>query len=437
MVRDSKIVIVKGLAAGIAIILLAGYTFITMNKADAVSWTSPSAKLEHYVRESDRIVTGMVTDKEILGDTEYVWISVYQWLKNEVTNSPQIILDLDRSQSAANLELDVGEEVLLPLVDVDVINGHFALYYPYFDFPSKFPISLTNEVIIMVEKSMETKTREQKEEEELQRLLNESGSENCSIMEIEWTPGGRNDKFFYCSYEDEEMRFYVPISVTLANIKQQLLEHVSDQHFDEHFDLRRAWDEAVVNGHAVPVGQMMEFEYILGNFTFSYYVRVSLGSEQGDNNLLYISYSPPKEIMHSAISDKNQIDETIYNSSCLQAGTPYVLYDGAATTHIDRGFSPMINGRGPPDVMDRYGNQIRDAEKRFQIWFDTGEIQCTSDVKQEDEIDRTVGRQNQVVLMDASEYVTPNSSEQQLSMIIGVGAAIAGVIAFIALRKRK
>ncbi|MGH9877884.1 MAG: hypothetical protein ACRD5H_09615, partial [Nitrososphaerales archaeon] len=246
------------------------YDPATMDTADAVSWTSPSAKLEHYVEESDRIVIGMVTDKETIGNTEYVWISVYQWLKNEATNAGQIILDLEISQSARQLELEIGEEVLLTLVDIDVVNGHFGLYYPYFDFPSKFPVSLKDEILSIVEKSSESKTRQQREEEELQRLLNQSGSENCSIMEIEWSDGGRNDKFFYCTYENEDERFYVPISVTLSHVKQELLKHVSDQYFDEHFDLRRAWDEAVVNGKAEPVGQMMEFEYSLGNFTFFY-----------------------------------------------------------------------------------------------------------------------------------------------------------------------
>lgn len=430
--------------------MFAVYDLATMNTADAVSWTSPSAKLEHYVGESDRIVTGMVTDKETIGDTEYVWISVYQWLKNEVTNAGQIILDLDRSQSARRLELDIGEEVLLTLVDVDVVNGHFGLYYPYFDFPSTFPISLKDEVLSIVEKLSENKTREQEEEEELQRLLNQSGSENCSIMQIEWTNGGRNDEFFYCTYENEDERFYVPISVTLSHVKDELLKHVSDQYFDEHFNLRRAWDEAIVNGKAEPSGQMMEFEYILGNFTFIYSAHVSLGFEEDDRNLLYLSYSPPREITNSPIRDMNQIDEIIYNSSssCLKPGTPYIPYDAAAVSRVDGGFSPVIGGRGPPDVFDRNGNQVREAEKRFQIWFDTGEILCTSNVKQEDEIDKTIGRQNQIVLMDASEYVkasesmplpfvTADSGEQQFPMIIGIGAGIAGVIAFIVLRKRK
>lgn len=37
-----------------------------MNTAAAVSWTSESVRLAHYVENSDRVVTGMVTDKEIL-----------------------------------------------------------------------------------------------------------------------------------------------------------------------------------------------------------------------------------------------------------------------------------------------------------------------------------------------------------------------------------
>lgn len=417
--------------------MLAFYDLANMNTAHAVTWTSPSARLEHYVEESDRIIIGMVTDKEILGNTEYVWISVYQWLKNEVTNAGQIILNLkgSASNSTKELELVVGEEVLLMLVDIDVVNGHFGLYHPYFDEPSKFPITMKDEVLSIVEKSSENKPREQKEEEELQLLLNQSGSENCGIMEIQWTIGGMGDKFFYCTYEDETERFYVPISVTLTHVKQELLKHVSDRYFDEHFNLRRAWDEAVVNGKSEPAAQMLEFEYSLGNFTFSYYVHVSLGYEEGDNNLLYMSYVPPREITQSAIHERNQIDAVIYESSCLERGTPYVLYDPVALSRVDSGFSPLIGGRGPPDVFDRHGNQVRDAEKRFQIWLETGEIQCTSNVKQEDDIDKTVGRQDRIVLTDASDYVRGTDSKQQFPLIVGLGVAVAGAIAFFTLRK--
>jgi hypothetical protein len=80
-------------------------------------------------------------------------------------------------------------------------------------------------------------------------------------------------------------------------------------------------------------------------------------------------------------------------------------------------FSPVIGGRGPPDLYDRYGNQIRAAEMRFQIWFDTGEIKCTSNVNQEEEIDKTVGRQKQIVLMDSSNYVKGSSDSKPTSDI--------------------
>jgi len=86
------------------------------------------------------------------------------------------------------------------------------------------------------------------------------------------------------------------------------------------------------------------------------------------------------------------------------------------------------------------------AEKRFQIWPKTGEIQCTSNVNQEDDIDKTIGRQEQIVLIDASDYVDKKGLEsklvagdniggEQLPLIVGIGGAIAGIIAFITLRR--
>lgn len=415
--------------------------------AFAEEWPSESSRLAEYVQESDRIMTGMVTDKEVFGDFEDVWISVYEWLKNG-DNANQIILRIKGSATDRELDLDTGEEVLLMLDEIDLERGYFGLHRIGSDKPSKYPIAMRNDVLTLVEKLSENKTSTQKEEEELQRLLNQSGSENCSIMGIKWTDGGRDDKFFYCTYEDQSERFYVPISVTLTHVKQELLKHVSDQYFDEHFNLRRAWDEAVVNGKAEPVGQTLEFEYVLGNFTFGYNVRVGLGYEEDDKNILYMSYFPPEEITQSAIQDRNHIDEIIYSSSCLESGTPYVLYDPGAVSQADSGFSPVIGGRGPPDVFDRYGNQIREADKRFQIWFDTGEIQCTSNVKQEDDIDKNIGRQDRIVLMDASDYVKGTDSKpvsdvninpdgQQFPLIIGIGAAVVGIIAFLTLRKRK
>jgi hypothetical protein len=53
-------------------------------------------------------------------------------------------------------------------------------------------------------------------------------------------------------------------------------------------------------------------------------------------------------------------------------------------------------------------------------------------VNQEDEIDRTVGRQNQIILMDVSDYVRGSDSTP---FIVGIGVATAGIIAFFTLRK--
>jgi len=242
------------------------------------------------------------------------------------------------------------------------------------------------------------------------------------------------------------MRFYVPISVTLERIKQELLKHVSEQYFAEHFNLIRASDSAVVNGHAEPVGQSMQFEYTIGNFTLDYSVAAELGHEEDDRQLLYLRYVPPREITSIAVEDRSQIERIIYDSSCLPAGTPYVLYDGRVLRHVDRGFSPFIDGRGPPDVFDRHGNQIVEAEKRFHLWLETGEIQCTDNVMNNDEIDNTIGRREQVMLMDASAYLgsedleppaVENDGGGQIFPLVGAGAAVAGIIAFFALKKHR
>jgi hypothetical protein len=48
----------------------------------AAEWSSDSARLQHYVEESDRIITGMVIDKEVYSTHEDVWIHVYEPLKD-------------------------------------------------------------------------------------------------------------------------------------------------------------------------------------------------------------------------------------------------------------------------------------------------------------------------------------------------------------------
>lgn len=413
---------------------------------------SASTTLEQNVVNADRIVIGMVTDKELLGNTEEVWISVYEWLKNGNDSWHQIILDIDAAPigSTREIELEIGEEVLLTLKDKDVVNGHFGIYSHDSDKPTKYPMMTRDEVISLVRQS-ENNTHALNEEEELQELLRNSDSDNCRIMEVTTGSDIAADKFLYCTYQDEEMRFYVPISVTLEKVKQELLGHVSEQYFFEHFNLKRAWDESVVNGHAVPTGQAMEFEYTVGNFTLYYPVHVRLGTEEEDKHSLYLRYVPPREIRNIAIEDESQIEKIIYESSCLPAGTPFVLYDAAAVSHVDRGFSPYINGRGPPDVFDRSGNQIIAAEKRFNVWLETGEIQCTASVTNSDDIDASLGRSHEFILMDASAYLglegpePPVNIEQnndetgagEFILPVGIGAAIAGIIAFLALRKRR
>jgi hypothetical protein len=297
------------------------------------------------------------------------------------------------------MELDVGDEILLMLEELDTNRGYFGLYHPASETPPKYPITLKKEVLALLGPAEEEETIEQ---------------ENCTIMNLD------GDEFIYCTYEDERSRFYVPISVTLEKIKQEMLKHVSKEYYDEHFDIRRAWDIAIVDGASTPHGQDVEFEYKLADYRFVYSASVSIDGEN-----LYLRYAPPREIS-TVVTDAFELDSLVY--TCLDEDTYYVTPDRVVVNHVDLGFSPYILGQGPPEVRDRDGETIRGIEKRFIIWPETGEIQCFG-TNQEFDVPT---RSEEVFLFNAAEYLVDKPQIEanrdgiwMVSLVIIGGTAVA------------
>lgn len=386
--------------------LIALFIFLTLvsgmvSVAFAAEWGSDSAKLQHYVEESDRIITGMVIDKEVYNGYEDVWIHVYESLKdNGDPNLSQAIVRVEFSLTGEKeVELDVGDEVLLMIEELDITRGYFGLYHPTSENPPKYPVTLKKEVLALLGPSREVETVEQ---------------ENCAVMNL------NGDEFVYCTYEDEGSRFYVPISITLEKVKQEMLKHVSKEYYDEHFDVRRAWDVAIVDGGSTPHGQEIEFEYKLADYRFVYGASVSIDGEN-----LYLRYAPPREISDVATNESG-LDSLVY--TCLDEGTYYVTPDRVAINHTDRGFSPYILGQGPPEVRDRNGETIRGAEKRFIVWPETGEIQCFGT---DQEFDVPINSE-EVFLFDATEYLEDRLQSEgnqggiwMTSVVIIIGTVVA------------
>lgn len=371
--------------------------------AFALEWSSDSAKLAQYARESDRIITGMVIDREIYDDYEDVWIHVYEQLKDGGSNMSQAIVRVEVYPTGEKeMELDIGDEVLLMLEELDPNRGYFGLYHLASEEPPKYPVTLKNEIAVLLGPAEEEEVFEE---------------ENCTTMDLD------GDEFSYCTYEDEDSRFYVPISVTVERVKQEMLKHVSKEYFDEHFDLRKAWDVAVVDGDSVPQGQEMEFEYLLDGYKFVYRASAIVKDED-----LYLRYAPPREISILSI-EESDLDGIVY--ACLDEGTYYVTSDRVVVNHVGLGFSPYIFGEGPPEVRNREGEIIREAAKRFVVWPETGKIDCFG---MDEEYDAPI-RSEEVLLIDASEYVldTPPSKQDQgvwttVIMIAGTVVAVSATV---------
>lgn len=259
--------------------------------AHAIVLELESERLARHVEESDRIITGMVVEKEVHPGYENVWVYVYESLKHGGYPSAtwtMIIIEVLPS-GEKEVILEVEEEVMLMLEVLDADRGHFTLYHRAEERPQKYPVTLKNEVLGLLDPS-------QKERQ--------TGYEDCTVMDFE------GDEFFYCTYDNEALKFYVPPSFTLERLKQEMLKHVSEDYYEDHFDLLSVYDSAGVNGAARPSGQTIEYEFKLGDYEFEF----GSGARVRSDDNIYLRFTPPKEIMDLAVTP-SELDDLIY--TCL------------------------------------------------------------------------------------------------------------------------
>ncbi|HWP52450.1 MAG TPA: hypothetical protein VNK07_00150 [Candidatus Binatia bacterium] len=341
-----------------------------------VVFQRPSQDIQELSEKSDRIIAGMVTDKEKVGNRTEVWIGIYEWLKKS-PNHNSIILDIPQGSPESELDFQKGEEMLLFLRDIDPANGHFGIFYlDGKTKPTKYPLYIREDVSSFVKP------------EDKEPYYMHQQNENCENLVWE------NDSFLYCTYPEEEFRYYIPILETVDRVKQKMLQRVSEEYFAEHFDLRRAYDTAIVNGHTVPVGQDLEFNYKFGNQNFLYLVHVP-----GDDKEAYIAYFPPKEIQ--ALVDESKIAELIQD--CVGNEAYPLIWDKAMVSRDEKGFTPLISG-GTPSIYDRYGKAVlHPTKQQFRIWPETGEIECTKGMQ--DFESNPIQPQKRELLIDSTEFL--------------------------------
>jgi hypothetical protein len=342
----------------------------------SVAFQRPSQDIRELSEKSDRIIAGMVTDKEKIGNSTEVWIGIYEWLKKS-PNYNSIILDIQQDSPESELNFQKGEEMLLFLRDINPANGHFGIFYlDGKTKPTKYPLEMKQYVAQSVKP----------EDKEPYYMYQEN--ENCKNLAWE------NDSFLYCTYPEEEFRYYIPILETVDRVKQKMLPRVSEKYFAEHFDLRRAYDTAVTNGHTIPTGQDLEFDYKLGNQSFLYLVHVF-----GDDKEAYIVYSPPKEIQ--SLVDESTITEMI--QSCVGKETYPLIWDKAMVSRDEKGFTPVITG-GTPSIYDRYGKAVlHPTKQQFRVWPETGEIECSKGTR--DFESSPIQPQKRELLIDSTEFL--------------------------------
>jgi len=194
----------------------------------------------------------------------------------------------------------------------------------------------------------------------------------------------------------------------VEKIKEEMLEKISPNYFEEHFDLKVVSDEPDVTVEPGPnsgprtipakaSGQYIEFVFTIDDVGFNYYLRTAFDNNQ---NQMYLHYHPPKEIK-SIVSTEDEINKLIY--SCLEKDMykfPYKPFHVAY--HVEDGLSPVIEGHGPPIVYDRWGDApVQEREKIFRIWLATGKVDCTN-VHQEFDPDNKK-RHEKILLFESSQ----------------------------------
>ena len=337
--------------------------------------------MQQLVDGADRILTGMVTNVEQYDNGKKdVFIEVYEWLKNGTNTGA--FLEIGNPKTST-IEFTPGEEVLLFLRDIDETRGARDLYFTNGINPAKYPIFLRDHVFAMI-------PPQNRGMQQISYYFNE----NCSEKDLD------GDSYMHCTFEERDTRFYVPINTTAILVRDKMLEHISEKYFQEHFDLVRAYDNAVVNGHATPTGQNLEFVYKIDDMRFLYFVEVYL-----NNSEVYIRYVIPKEIQTFHTENMN---ESI--KSCFKPGTYIISWDKVIALRIDHGFSPVITGAGPPMVIDRYGDRMQGPENHFRFWPETGEVECSQGMK---ELPNIIQINQSELLIDSTQFLKIKNQMEQ------------------------
>ena len=179
------------------------------------------------VDNSDAIITGMVVEKDIRPNGElHVWLGSYEWLSDGIYDERQLFLEQNRADSlqAMNVKFDRGEELLLFLKNVDVKRGAYDLFSTHGIPAQKYSINLRDAVVTAALPKNQYKVIGQ----------DHSQDNNC----YEKLFG--NDAYWYCTTKKSS---HVPIEAVTDAIREKLLEDISEEYLEKHFDLVTVYDE--------------------------------------------------------------------------------------------------------------------------------------------------------------------------------------------------
>ena len=331
-------------------------------------WGMSHESLAKLVENSDAIITGMVVGEENRpNDERHVWLGSYEWLTQGKYDDQQLFLEQAKSRSGNGFDVpfERGEEVLLFLKNVDVRRGAYDLVDSEMVPSQKYSIKLRDAVAAFFDHTFFDKYLDN----------NNANDDHCSEKFL------ADDSYYYCTTKSES---HVPVEKLTEKVKEKMLEKISSRYFEEHFDLAIVSDEPDVvfepgpnSGPYTPPakasGQYIEFVFTIDDVDFNYFLRTDFDKKQ---NQMYLHYHPPQEIK-SIVSTEDEIDKLIY--SCLEKEMykfPYKPFHVAY--HVEDGFSPVIEGHGPPTIYDRWGDApVQDREKVFRVWLVTGNVDCT------------------------------------------------------------
>ena len=353
-------------------------------------WGISYETLHGLVQHSDAIITGMVVGEDILPNGErHVWLGSYEWLKQGIYDDQSLFLEQSDNPQTMSIPFSRGEEVLLFLEDIDVKRGAYDIFSLDDVPPQKYSINLRDMVASMFDHNIYT----------IKDDANYKDDENCSLKLF------GNDQYWYCTPKKFS---YVPVETLSEEIRKKMLETISEKYLEEHFDLLVIFDEPDPVYEPAPnaspyeppekaTRQNIEFTFSIDGYDFVYWMNTKYDE---DLNQIFLQYIPPKEI-HSIVNSEQEIDKMIY--SCLDDYSykhPYV--PARVAYHTEIGFSPVMEGHGPPSVYDRWGdNPVQEREKVFRLWLETGTVDCAK-VHHEFEPEYSQ-RHDNVLLIDLSQ----------------------------------